>query len=123
MLTYYERCWSSRTLAAASPPATAAHPTPAAHTAPHSAVCWYVRASQGLELARNDGIDMALIDLKMPDIEGLEVLREIRKINAEIIPIIITGHGTIEAAVEAMKTGAFDFITKPFSPSHSAFFR
>lgn len=72
--------------------------------------------SQGLELARNDRVDVALIDLKMPGIDGLEVLREIRKINAEIIPIIVSGHGTIEAAVEAMKAGAFDFITKPFEP-------
>ena len=72
--------------------------------------------TQGLELAKSDRIDMALIDLKMPDIDGLEVLQEIRKINAETIPIIISGHGTVEVAVEAMKAGAFDFITKPFTP-------
>jgi NADH:ubiquinone oxidoreductase subunit E len=52
----------------------------------------------------------------MPGIDGLEVLREIRKINAEIIPIIVSGHGTIESAVDAIKAGAFDFITKPFTP-------
>lgn len=72
--------------------------------------------SKGLELARTDQVAVALIDLKMPGIDGLEVLREIRKINAEIIPIIVSGHGTIESAVEAMKAGAFDFITKPFTP-------
>ena len=72
--------------------------------------------TQGLELARTDQVDVALIDLKMPGIDGLEVLREIRKIDAEIIPIIVSGHGTIESAVEAMKAGAFDFITKPFTP-------
>ncbi len=72
--------------------------------------------SKGLELARTDQVAVALIDLKMPGIDGLEVLREIRKINAEIIPIIVSGHGTIESAVEAMKAGAFDFITKPFEP-------
>ncbi|MDZ7333170.1 MAG: NAD(P)H-dependent oxidoreductase subunit E [candidate division KSB1 bacterium] len=72
--------------------------------------------TQGLELAQSDKVDVALIDLKMPGIDGLEVLREIRKINAEIIPIIVSGHGTIESAVEAMKAGAFDFITKPFEP-------
>ncbi len=71
---------------------------------------------KGLELARTDQVAVALIDLKMPGIDGLEVLREIRKINAEIIPIIVSGHGTIESAVEAMKAGAFDFITKPFEP-------
>ncbi|MDZ7399873.1 MAG: NAD(P)H-dependent oxidoreductase subunit E [candidate division KSB1 bacterium] len=73
--------------------------------------------TQGLELAQSDKVDVALIDLKMPGIDGLEVLREIRKINAEIIPIIVSGHGTIESAVEAMKAGAFDFITKPFEPN------
>lgn len=72
--------------------------------------------AQGLEMAKTDRVDMALIDLKMPDIDGLEVLREIRKIDSETIPIIISGHGTIEAAVEVMKAGAFDFITKPFTP-------
>ncbi|MCI0494575.1 NAD(P)H-dependent oxidoreductase subunit E [candidate division KSB1 bacterium] len=72
--------------------------------------------TQGLELARTDQVAVALIDLKMPGIDGLEVLKEIRKINAEIIPIIVSGHGTIESAVEAMKAGAFDFITKPFTP-------
>jgi len=72
--------------------------------------------TQGLELARTDQVAVALIDLKMPGIDGLEVLREIRKIDAEIIPIIVSGHGTIESAVEAMKAGAFDFITKPFTP-------
>lgn len=71
---------------------------------------------QGLDFARTDRVDVALIDLKMPGIDGLDVLREIRKINPEIIPIIVSGHGTIESAVEAMKAGAFDFITKPFEP-------
>ncbi len=72
--------------------------------------------AKGLELARTDQVAVALIDLKMPGIDGLEVLREIRKINSEIIPIIVSGHGTIESAVEAMKAGAFDFVTKPFTP-------
>jgi len=71
---------------------------------------------QGLELAKSDQFDMVLIDLKMPDIDGLEVLKEIRKIDAETIPIIVSGHGTIETAVEAMIAGAFDFLTKPFTP-------
>jgi len=72
--------------------------------------------TQGLEVAKSEQVDMALIDLKMPDIEGLEVLKEIRKIDAQTIPIIVSGHGTIETAVEAVKAGAFDFITKPFTP-------
>ena len=72
--------------------------------------------TQGIEVVKSDRVDMALIDLKMPDIDGLEVLKQIRKIDAETIPIIVSGHGTIETAVEAMKAGAFDFVTKPFTP-------
>ena len=72
--------------------------------------------TQGIEVVKSDHVDMALIDLKMPDIDGLEVLKQIRKIDTETIPIIVSGHGTIETAVEAMKAGAFDFVTKPFTP-------
>lgn len=70
----------------------------------------------GLDIAASNKISCALIDLKLPDMDGLEVLKEIRRIDAEIIPIIISGHGTIEVAVEAMKLGAYNFVAKPFTP-------
>jgi NADH-quinone oxidoreductase subunit E len=70
----------------------------------------------GIEAARSEQINIALIDLKLPGMDGLTVLGELRKINSQIIPIIITGHGSIETAVEAIKGGAFDFIAKPFTP-------
>jgi len=60
--------------------------------------------------------DLVLIDLKMPGISGLEVLEKIKKIDSNIIPIVITGYATIESAVNAMKKGAYDFLPKPFTP-------
>ena len=59
---------------------------------------------------------MVFLDLKMPGIDGMEVLRQIKEDWPKIRVIIITAHGTIETAVEAMKLGAVDFIQKPFSP-------
>jgi signal transduction histidine kinase len=60
--------------------------------------------------------DFVLIDLKMPGIGGLEVLDQVKRINADIIPIVITGYATVGSAVEAMKRGAYDFLPKPFTP-------
>jgi len=71
---------------------------------------------KGIEVAQTEKIGLALIDLKLPGMDGLAVLNELRKIDSEIVPIIITGHGTVETAVEAMKAGAFDFVSKPFTP-------
>jgi DNA-binding NtrC family response regulator len=60
--------------------------------------------------------DLILLDLKMPGINGLEVLQRAIQIYPEIKIIIISAHGTIEYAVEAMKLGAVDFLQKPFTP-------
>lgn len=57
--------------------------------------------------------DLILLDYKMPGMDGLEVLKEVKKINHEIDVVIITAYGTIETAVEAIKVGAIDYITKP----------
>jgi DNA-binding response OmpR family regulator len=61
--------------------------------------------------------DLVLLDLKMPKRSGMEVLKSIRKQWPELPVIIVTGHGTIETAVEATKLGAVDFIPKPFTPN------
>jgi DNA-binding NtrC family response regulator len=58
--------------------------------------------------------DLVVADLNMDDLNGLEVLRHVRQTSPDVEVILMTGYGTIEAAVEAMKLGAFDFITKPF---------
>jgi DNA-binding NtrC family response regulator len=59
---------------------------------------------------------LILLDLKMPGMDGMEVLRRVREARPNIKVVIITAYGTIESAVEAMKLGAVDFIQKPFAP-------
>ncbi len=68
---------------------------------------------QALEHLREHEPDAVLLDIKMPRIDGLEVLAEVRKIRPELPVIMISGHGTIGTAVEATKLGAFDFMEKP----------
>ena len=72
------------------------------------------RGLQGIDLAKKDDFSLIILDLKMPDMDGLEVLKEIKNINPTIPVIMITAHGTIDTAIEAMKIGATDYITKPF---------
>jgi two-component system sensor histidine kinase/response regulator len=69
----------------------------------------------GLELVRQRGYDLVLLDVKMPSISGLDLIPLIRQADPEIICIIITGYATVEMAVSAIKQGAYDFLTKPFS--------
>ena len=59
--------------------------------------------------------DLVLTDLKMPHKDGLELLKDVHKLDEAIGVIIITAYGTVETAVKAMKDGAFDYLTKPFS--------
>jgi len=67
-----------------------------------------------LEQLSEDTVDLILLDLKMPGMSGEEVLETVHTNYPEIPVIIITGHGTVDTAVECMKKGAYDFITKPF---------
>ncbi len=71
---------------------------------------------QGVEMFEQNAPDFVITDLKMEDLDGLEVLQRIRRRSPEALVMMITAFGTIETAVEAMKLGAYDFITKPFSP-------
>jgi DNA-binding NtrC family response regulator len=73
---------------------------------------------KALDLARLKSYDIVLTDLKMPSMDGLEVLSSLKEIDSDMAVIIMTAYGTVESAVEAMKKGAFDFITKPFDPDH-----
>lgn len=69
---------------------------------------------EALEWLKKGGFDLVITDLKMPGVDGMEILRTIRNYDPEIPVIIITAYGTIESATEAMSKDAFDFITKPF---------
>src|SRR6478736_5761981 len=70
---------------------------------------------EGLALAERDAPDLVLLDVKMPGMDGLEVLDRLRTMNESLPVVVISGHGTISTAVEATKKGAFDFIEKPFA--------
>ncbi|MBI1928291.1 response regulator [Candidatus Poribacteria bacterium] len=75
-----------------------------------------VNGEEALAKLKEKEFGLMLLDLKMPGMDGMEVLRRVRKIRPDIRIIMITAHGTIESAVEAMKLGAVDFIQKPFAP-------
>jgi DNA-binding NtrC family response regulator len=66
-----------------------------------------------LKLCQDQSFEVALIDLKMPGMDGIELLSRLKEINPEIQVIVITAHGSIETAVEAMKKGAFHYVNKP----------
>jgi len=75
-----------------------------------------VNGEEALAKLKKKEYGLILLDLKMPGMDGMEVLREVTRIRPDIRVIIITAHGTIDSAVEAMKYGAVDFIQKPFAP-------
>lgn len=70
--------------------------------------------SRALSLLQEDAFDLVLTDLKMPKVDGIKVLESVKKINPYTSVIILTAYATIETAVEAIRKGAYDYITKPF---------
>ncbi len=72
---------------------------------------------RGLRLVEQTRPNVVLVDLKMPGMGGMEVLAKIRQIDPRIVMIIITGYGTIDSAVAAMRAGAYDYLCKPFAPN------
>jgi DNA-binding NtrC family response regulator len=70
--------------------------------------------TKALALVEDEAFDLVLLDVQMPAMSGLELLRRMRRLDPALTIIMMTGYGTIEIAVEAMKSGAHDFITKPF---------
>jgi NADH-quinone oxidoreductase subunit E len=68
---------------------------------------------QGLQMTSSNHPSVVLLDLKMPDMSGLEVLGRITKSEPATVSIVVTKHGSVDSAVESMKLGAFDFLTKP----------
>ncbi len=71
---------------------------------------------QALELFRPGAFDLALIDLKMPGISGIELLPRLREADPDLLCVIITAYASLETAVQATKTGAYDYLAKPFTP-------
>lgn len=70
---------------------------------------------KGVALCKDTNFDLVFTDMKMPDLTGIEVLKKIKEISPSTIIVVITGYGTIENAVEAMRLGAFNYLIKPFS--------
>jgi DNA-binding NtrC family response regulator len=64
-------------------------------------------------LEKNEHIDVVILDVKMPGMDGISTLREIKRMRPLVEVIMLTGHGTIESGIEGMKLGAFDYLTKP----------
>ena len=68
---------------------------------------------QAIQLLRRNDFDVAVVDLKMADMDGIEVLKTFKKMDPDLAVIILTGHGSEQAAREGIEKGAFDYLTKP----------
>jgi two-component system, NtrC family, response regulator AlgB len=77
---------------------------------------------EALNAARNQSFDLAFVDLKMAPMDGLEVLTEMKKISPSTTVVIITAHGTIDSAIDAVKKGAYHYLQKPFDFTELQFF-
>ncbi len=80
-------------------------------------VVFHQNPEAGLQAALTGDFDIVLLDLMMPGVGGMEILRQIRAAGVPAEVIVITGYATVESAVEAMKQGAHDYVSKPFSPA------
>jgi DNA-binding NtrC family response regulator len=68
---------------------------------------------EAIDKVKGEPFDAIILDLLMPDMDGLETLKQLKEINPDLQVILLTGHGTIDKGVEAMKLGAMDFVEKP----------
>ncbi len=73
-------------------------------------------AKKALSILQSDSFDIILADIKMPGMDGLEMLKRIKSLKSDAIVIIMTAFATVDTAVQALKDGAFDYVTKPFDP-------
>ena len=69
--------------------------------------------AEGIKKAETGNYDLVLSDIKMPKMDGIEVLQKLQEMNPDLPVVMISGHGTIETAVDALKKGAYDYISKP----------
>ncbi len=79
----------------------------------HKASC----GAEGIDILSSHEIQIVLLDLKMPGMDGMEVLAHINKLNSNILVVILSGYATLDTVINAMKQGAYDFIPKPFEPA------
>lgn len=75
-----------------------------------------VDGEHALEKVQESHPDLVLMDMKLPGMDGIEVLRRLRSIAHEVPVVMITAHASVETAIEAMKLGAVDYVRKPFTP-------
>jgi len=69
--------------------------------------------SEAFQILRQSDFDVAVLDLKMEDMDGIEILKILKKMAPELVVIMLTGHGSAEAAREGIQEGAYDYLTKP----------
>jgi two-component system sensor histidine kinase/response regulator len=72
---------------------------------------------KGIERLKEVRPPLLVVDIKMPELDGFEVIKRVRKFDPDVVIVVITGYATIETAVDAMKMGAYDFLPKPFTPN------
>ncbi len=81
---------------------------------PDYALTTTMTGTEALDIVTKQHIDLVILDIKLPDISGIETLHGLKKVKPQTEVMIVTGYASIETAVEAMKAGARDFISKPF---------
>jgi len=70
-------------------------------------------AAEAMRIANHELVELTLLDLRLPDMDGLQTLQQLKKLHEHLVVIVVTGSGTLETARAAMMGGAFDFLTKP----------
>src|SRR5207247_1505052 len=76
------------------------------------------RGAQAVEMLKQVPVDLVTVDLKMPGFSGINVLEKVKQYDPDIEAIIITGYGSLDTAIEGLRLGAFDYISKPFDVNH-----
>jgi two-component system, sensor histidine kinase and response regulator len=76
----------------------------------------FANGYEGIERLKEVRPPLLVVDIKMPELDGFEIIKIVRKIDPDLVIVVITGYATIETAVDAMKMGAYDFLPKPFTP-------
>lgn len=76
----------------------------------------FANGYEGIERLKQVRPPLLVVDIKMPELDGFEVIKIVRKIDPDVVIVVITGYATVETAVDAMKMGAYDFLPKPFTP-------